>query len=381
MSEVAEMSTLAPTTASAPAPVPADPDHVVAVERATEAIGRGGFAVVVDEVGNGGLVLAAQATTPEKVAFMIRHTSGVISVPLEGERLDALLLPLMVVGGSHAGPDTTGPRSAFTVSVDARHGMVTGASAADRCLTVHALIDPGTKPADLARPGHVFPERCDARGLLGRAGTAEAAVDLARLAGLRPAGVTADLVADDGALLHGPALARFARRHRLPLVAIAELVRYRREREKLVHRVSHARVPTPHGDFTAVVYESVLDGSEHVAFVLGDVTDPAGVPVHVHSECLTGDTFGSLRCDCRRRLDAALRHIAATGAGVLVYRRADDRRRGGAVQELLHPELHQDRPRHDGLAAQVLADLGVPSPAAVAEDRAGAWAGPFGPAV
>jgi 3,4-dihydroxy 2-butanone 4-phosphate synthase / GTP cyclohydrolase II len=349
-------TTAAPRTGTGPEPqtgTGADAVHPVGpVDRAVAAVRGGGFAVVVDDAGTGALVLVAQATTPEKIAFLVRHTTGVISVPLEGPRLDALLLPPMVAGD----------RDGFTVSVDARHGTTTGTSAADRCLTVHALVDPGTKPGDLSRPGHVFPQRTDDRGVLGRPDRGEAAVDLARLAGAHlPAGVTAELVDDDGALLEGTALARFAARHRLPLVGIADLVRHRHEHEKLVRRVSAARVPTPQGDYTAVVYESLLDGSEHVAFVLGDVATTPGradVPVHVHAECLTGDTFGSLRCDCRRRLDTARRRIAAAGAGVLVYLRQDPHQ-SGTVQELHHPELHQDRPLHGGVAAQILTDLGV----------------------
>ena len=344
----AQLAPVSPLVA-APTPTPDGIDGDAAVERAREAVRRGGFVVVADDDG-GVLMLAAQATTPEKVAFMIRHTTGVISVPLEGARLDTLLLPPMVAGGA----------GGFTVSVDARHGTTTGTSAADRSLTVHALIDPGTKPGDLSRPGHVFPERCDERGVLGRPGRAEAAVDLARLAGGHAAGVVAELIDDDGSLLRGTALDRFASRHRLPVVGIADLVRHRHEHEKLVRRVSAARVPTPHGDYTAVVFESLLDGSEHIAFVLGDVAGGHhDVPVHVHAECLTGDTFGSLRCDCRRRLDTARRRIAAAGAGVLVYLRHQDPHHGGAVQELHHPELHQDRPRHGGVATQILTDLGV----------------------
>lgn len=324
------------------------------VDRAVDAVRRGGFAVVVDDAGAGALVLVAQATTPEKIAFLVHHTTGVVSVPLSGPRLDALLLPPMVAGD----------RDGFTVSVDARHGTTTGTSAADRCLTVHALVDPGTKPGDLSRPGHVFPQRTDERGVLGRPGRGEAAVDLARLAGAHhPAGVTAELVDDDGALLEGDALARFAERHRLPLVGIADLVRHRHQHEKLVRRVSAARVPTPYGDYTAVVYESLLDGSEHIAFVLGDVAAIAeavgDVPVHVHAECITGDTFGSLRCDCRRRLDTARHRIRDFGCGVIVYLRHQDLHQAGTARELNHPELHQDRSRHGGVAAQILTDLGV----------------------
>ena len=342
------------------------------VEAALAAVGRGEFAVVVDEGSEGSegggwgaaaraegvLVLAAQAMTAERMAFMMRHTSGVIAVPLEGQRLDALQLPLMVA-------DPAVAATAFTVSVDAHQsswGGSTGVSAADRSHTVHALIDPGTKPADLARPGHVFPQRYREGGVLRRAGRGEAAVDLARLAGRQPAAVLAELVNDDGSLPQRVDLERFADDHRLPVVTIAELIAHRRRREKLVRQVSAARVPTPHGDFTAVVFASLLDGIEHVALVRGEVTGADaqrdGVAVHVHAECLTGDTFGSLRCDCGRRLDAALADIAAAGAGVLVYLRDHVGPARGLLHEL-HTDHHQDHVHADGIATQILTDLGA----------------------
>ena len=345
------------------------------VEAAVAAIGAGGFAVVVDDGADGGgsgsgsaegvLVLAAQAMTAEKMAFMIRHTSGVIAVPLEGQRLDALHLPLMVADPAAA---TT---AAFTVSVDAHHGGAgrpgsARVSAADRSHTVHALIDPGTRPGDLARPGHVFPQRYREGGVLRRAGRGEAAVDLARLAGRLPAAVTAELVDDDGSLPGRAGIERFATDHRLPVVTIAELVAHRRRREKLVRQVSSARMPTPYGDFTAVVFAALLDGAEHVALVRGEVNGTAcDVPVHVHAECLTGDTFGSLRCDCGRRLDAALADIAAAGAGVLVYLRDHVSPTRGLLHEL-HSDHHQDHVHDDGIAAQILADLGAPAPTTTA---------------
>jgi 3,4-dihydroxy 2-butanone 4-phosphate synthase / GTP cyclohydrolase II len=360
------MTAILPTAVSTPeSDREPEPEPESAVDAALAAVGRGDFAVVVDDgagtsAGRGAegvLVLAAQAMTAEKMAFMIRHTSGVIAVPLEGRRLDLLQLPLMVADPSAA---------AFTVSVDAHQGTGAGISAADRSHTVHALIDPATKPADLARPGHVFPQRYREGGVLRRAGRGEAAVDLARLAGRHPAAVVAELVNDDGSLQQRADLDRFGARHRLPLVTIAELVEHRRQREKLVAQVSAARVPTPYGDFTAVVFRALLDGIEHVALVRGDVADVGNlrgrsdVPVHVHAECLTGDTFGSLRCDCGRRLDAALADIAAADAGVLVYLRDHLGPARGLLHEL-HTDRHQDRVLDDGIATQILTDLGLPA--------------------
>jgi 3,4-dihydroxy 2-butanone 4-phosphate synthase/GTP cyclohydrolase II len=357
------MTTILPSPQSAPSPpsAPSGAGPGIAgepVDAAVAAIGAGGFALVVDEASGGHgaegvLVLAAQAMTAERMAFMMRHTSGVITVPLEGERLDALHLPLMVAEPAAA--------PAFTVSVDARRGGSeggpAGVSAADRTHTVHALIDPGTRPGDLVRPGHVFPQRYREGGVLRRAGRGEAAVDLTRLAGRRPAAVLADLVDDDGSLPGRAGIERFAARHGLPVVTIAELIKHRRRREKLVRQVSAARVPTPYGDFTAVVFTALLDGTEHVALVHGDLAT-AGVNVHVHAECLTGDTFGSLRCDCGRRLDAALAAIADAGAGVLVYLR-DHLRPTRSVLHELHSDRHQDHVLDDGIATQILADLGV----------------------
>ena len=268
-----------------------------AVEAAIDAVRRGEFVVVVDDAdreNEGDLIIAAEKMTPDKMAFMIRYTSGVICLPVEGDRLDELQLPLMVAGAQN----TEGQRTAFTVSVDARHGTTTGISAADRATTVLAVIDQATIAADLARPGHIFPLRYRDGGVLKRAGHTEAGVDLARLAGCYPAGVLAEIVNDDGTMQRMPELEKFAAEHGLVLVSIADLIRYRRHREKLVRRVSEARIPTQYGDFTAHVFESLLDGTEHLAFVRGEVAGTENVLVRVHSECLTGDVFGSLRCDC-----------------------------------------------------------------------------------
>jgi 3,4-dihydroxy 2-butanone 4-phosphate synthase/GTP cyclohydrolase II len=295
------------------------------IEDAVAAIGRGEIVVVVDDEdreNEGDLIMAAEAATPEKIAFFVRHTSGVICVPLTGERLDELDIPLMVRDSTN----TEAQRTAFTYSVDYRHGTSTGISAADRSLTIRSLIDPGTRPGDLARPGHIFPLRYATGGTLKRAGHTEAAVDLARMAGLYPAGVLCEIVNDDGSMARVPDLVEFCREHDLLMISIAELIRYRRQTEKLVKRSAEARIPTEWGDFTCYVYESVLDGEQHVALVKGAVQGEDNVLVRVHSECLTGDVFGSLRCDCGIQLDQAMRRIADEGMGVLVYLRGHEGR-------------------------------------------------------